>query len=174
VAVLFQDFAKYQLSARENVGFGDIDRLHDLDGIVAASHRAGADEFLTGLPDGYETPLSRVYAGGRDLSIGQWQRVALARAYLRDAPFLILDEPSASLDPRAERALFDQIRDAMQGRTVLLITHRLASVRDAHEIYVLAHGTVVEHGTHGSLLAQNGLYAELYRLQADAFAADSD
>ena len=170
VAVLFQDFARYELTGTENIGFGDVARMDDPSLISEAAHRAGADEFLVTLPAGYDTPLSRVYAGGRDLSIGQWQRVALARAYLRNSPFLILDEPSASLDPRAERALFEQIRDAMAGRTVLLITHRLASVRDADRIYVLASGEIVEHGTHAELLGSNGLYAELYRFQADAYA----
>jgi ATP-binding cassette subfamily B protein len=173
VAVLFQDFARYELSATENIGFGDVSRLADTGQVVEAGRRAGADPFLSTLPSGYDTPLSRVYAGGRDLSIGQWQRVALARAYMRDAPFLILDEPSASLDPRAERALFDQIRDAMRDRSVLLITHRLASVRDAARIYVLAAGMIVEDGTHDELLAHDGLYAELFRLQADAYAKDN-
>ena len=170
VAVLFQDFGRYELSAAENIGFGDVSRIDDADAVVGAARRAGADEFLARLPDAYQTPLSRVYERGRDLSIGQWQRVALARAYLRDAPFLILDEPSASLDPRAERALFDQIRDAMADRTVLLITHRLASVRDADRIYVLAGGEIAEHGTHAELIATGGLYAELFQLQAEAFA----
>jgi ATP-binding cassette subfamily B protein len=169
VAVLFQDFAKYELSGRENIGFGDVTRLDDDPAVVSAAQRAGADAFLASLPDGYDTPLSRVYERGRDLSIGQWQRVALARAYLRDAPFLILDEPSAALDPRAEAALYEQIRDAMAGRTVLLITHRLASVRSADRIYVLAGGRVVEEGTHSSLVSAGGLYAELYQLQAEAF-----
>jgi ATP-binding cassette subfamily B protein len=172
VAVLFQDFARYELSGTDNIGFGDVSRVSDSASIEEAGRRAGADSFLAALPEGYDTFLSRVYAGGRDLSIGQWQRVALARAYMRDAPFLILDEPSASLDPRAERALFDQIRDAMHGRTVLLITHRLASVRDAARIYVLGGGTIVEEGTHDELLARGGLYAELFRLQADAYAQD--
>ena len=171
VAVLFQDFARYELTATENIGFGDTAHVDDAARIADAARRAGADRFITDLPAGYETPLSRVYAGGRDLSIGQWQRLALARAYLRDSPFLILDEPSASLDPRAERALFEQIRDAMVGRSVLLITHRLASVRDADRIYVLAGGEIVEHGTHDELLLARGLYAELFRMQADAYAS---
>ncbi len=169
VGVLFQDFGKYELTALDNVWFGDVHAPADLDRVRAAAARSGADKYLNELPTGYSTPLSRVYAAGRDLSIGQWQRVALARAYYRDAPFLILDEPTASLDPRAEAALFDQIRNAMRGRTVLLITHRLSSVREADRIYVLKDGHVAEHGTHRELAAADGLYAELYEMQAKAF-----
>lgn len=169
VAVLFQDFAKYELSAHDNIGFGRVELVEDRDRIIEAAQRAGADEFLSRLPSGYDTRLSRQFEGGRDLSIGQWQRVALARAYLRDAPFLILDEPSAALDPRAERALLDEICRAQAGRSVLLITHRLASVRDADRIYVLHEGKVVEHGTHDELMHNDATYAELFRMQAASY-----
>jgi ATP-binding cassette subfamily B protein len=171
VAVIFQDFLQYALPARENIGLGAVQRLDDLDAIVAAARRAGAHEPITALPDGYDTVLSPEFAGGRDLSIGQWQRVALARAFIRDAPLIILDEPTAALDPRAEHELFASIRTLYAGRTVLLISHRYSTVRTADRIYVLADGRVVEHGSHTDLMALGGLYAELFTLQAAAYVA---
>ena len=113
--------------------------------------------------------LGREFSGGYDLSIGQWQRVALARAFFRDAPLVILDEPTAALDARAESRLFDRIRDLLAGRSVLLISHRFSSVRSADRIYVLEHGRVVESGTHADLMEAGGRYAELFTLQARAY-----
>ena len=165
ISVIFQDFVRYQLSAADNIGLGRSAALADREAIVNAASQAGADEFLEELEKGYETILSKAF-GGIDLSIGQWQRVALARAFFRNAPFIILDEPTASLDARAEHALFDTIRGLRQGRTVLLISHRFSTVRSADRIYVLKGGTIVESGTHGELMALRQLYAELYNLQA--------
>lgn len=170
VAVIFQDFARYRLTARENIGLGRDDRLHDTALVRAAAEAAGAAPFLERLPQQYESLLAKDLAGGHDLSVGQWQRVALARAFFRDAPFLVLDEPTAALDPRAEHALFAQMRRLAAGRTVLLISHRFSSVRDANRILVLDEGRVVEQGTHDELLALDGRYAELFRLQAEAYA----
>jgi len=169
VAVIFQDFVKYFVSAGENIGLGRHQRLDDLDGIVQAARQAGADGFLADLANGYATRLGPQYSGGSDLSVGQWQRVALARAFFRDAPFIVLDEPTAALDPRGEFELFERIRGLAQGRTVLLISHRFSSVRSADRIFVLAGGEVIEEGDHQELLARRGLYAELFNLQASAY-----
>ena len=135
----------------------------------AAAAVAGADEVIAGLPHGYRTLLDRRFKDGHELSGGQWQRIAVARGFHRDARLLICDEPTAALDARAEHALFERIRGHADGRTVLLITHRLASVRYADRIYVLDHGKVTEQGDHDQLMALNGLYAELYTLQASAY-----
>jgi ATP-binding cassette, subfamily B, bacterial len=166
IAVIFQDFERYLLPARENVGLGRHERVEELETVIAAARRADVDETLAGLPEGYETMLGREFAGGYDLSIGQWQKVALARAFFRDAPFVILDEPTAALDARAESMLFDRIRELLAGRSVLLISHRFSSVRSADRIYVLRGGKVVESGSHAELIAGVGLYAELFSLQA--------
>lgn len=169
IALIFQDFIRYQLTARENIGFGRADAAGDLDAVVRAARQAGAHEYLQQLPQGYETILSRMFKGGRDLSIGQWQRVAIARAFFRDAPFIILDEPTASLDPRAEHELFESLRELLAGRTVLFISHRLSTVRSADRIYVLHEGEIIEHGTHDELMAAGGRYSELFSLQAAAY-----
>jgi ATP-binding cassette subfamily B protein len=169
IAVIFQDFERYLLPARENVGLGRHEWIADLEAVRAASVRADADAFLSALPDGYETMLGREFAGGYDLSIGQWQRVALARAFFRDAPFVILDEPTAALDARAESQLFDSMRELLEGRSVVLISHRFSTVRSADRIYVMHAGRIVEQGSHDELMAQSGLYGELFTLQARAY-----
>src|SRR4029079_16329796 len=121
------------------------------------------------LPEAYQTLLGPEFLGGVDLSVGQWQRMALARAFYRDAPLVILDEPTASLDARAEHDLFIRIRNLLAGRTVLLISHRFSSVRNADRVYVLDEGRLIESGTHAELVAAGGRYAEMYALQAEAY-----
>lgn len=169
IAVLFQDFGRYWLTARDNIGIGATERLDDLDHIVAASRAADADGFLANLPLGYDTVLSRLFEGGRDLSIGQWQRVALARAIFRDPPLIIMDEPTAALDAMAEYRLFQSMREVCRGRAVLLISHRFSSVRDADRTYVLDHGRVIEVGNHDELMELGGRYAHMFSLQASAY-----
>ncbi len=170
VAVIFQDFVRYELTGRENIGFGNLGAMDDAAAIAAAARRAGAEDFLAVLPDGYDTQLGRHFTQGHELSVGQWQRVALARAFFRDAPLVIMDEPTASLDARAESELFETMRRLFHDRAVLLISHRFSSVRMADHIYVLHDGTVAEAGTHDELVAAGGLYAELFDLQAAAYA----
>jgi ATP-binding cassette, subfamily B, bacterial len=169
VAVLFQDFVRYFLSARENIAMGRWEHIGDHDGAVRAAQRSQAHRFIEELPRGYDTVLGPQFSGGSDLSGGQWQRMALARAFFRDAELIILDEPTAALDPRAEAALFTSVRQLFAGRSVVLISHRYASVRMADHIYVLGQGRVIEHGSHEGLMSEGGTYAELFTLQAQAF-----
>ena len=137
--------------------------------MTEAAVASGADEVVAELPRGYETLLDRRFEGGAELSGGQWQRLAVARGFYRDAPLLICDEPTAALDARAEHALFERIRAHADGRTVLLITHRLASVRHADQVYVLDRGRLVEQGSPAELLEAGGVFGELYGLQARAY-----
>jgi ATP-binding cassette subfamily B protein len=154
---------------RDNIGIGRHERFGDDDGVRAAAERSGSDHDAATLPNGMATWLGPMFAGGTDLSGGQWQRIALARLFFRDAPFVILDEPTAALDAKAEHALFASIRDLLAGRSVLLISHRFSSVREADRIYVLEQGAVVEHGTHEELMELDGRYAEMFTLQAAAY-----
>ena len=169
VGVVFQDFGRYWFSAADNIGLGDVARLTDRNGIEDAAHHAGAAEFLRALPNGFETPLGVEVDGGADLSVGQWQRVAIARVLFRDASFVVLDEPTASLDAEGEAALFDTIRDLCGGRTVVLISHRFSTVRSADRILVLHDGRLVEQGTHAELVALGGRYARMYEVQSRAY-----
>ena len=169
VAVIFQDFLRYHLSASDNIGLGRFEAAGDREQIVGAADQAGAHEMVERLPAGYETLLGPEFLGGIDLSTGQWQRMALARAFFRNTPFVILDEPTSSLDAKAEHELFERIRSLLMGRTVLLISHRFSSVRTADRIYVLHEGQVVEDGTHHELMAAGGRYSEMFSLQAEAY-----
>ncbi|GII85490.1 multidrug ABC transporter permease [Sphaerisporangium siamense] len=167
IAVIAQDHTRWPLTAKDNIAMGlekGAEALH------ASARVAGADQVIAELPHGYRTLLDRRFKDGHEPSGGQWQRIAVARGFYRDAPLLICDEPTAALDARAEHALFERIRGHADGRTVLLITHRLASVRYADRIYVLDHGKVIEQGTHEELTALGGQYADLYSIQASAYS----
>jgi ATP-binding cassette subfamily B protein len=172
ITVLFQDYLQYHVSALDNVTFGRIEKPPHLENAIAAAKQAGAHEFLAALPQGYGTRMGLEFDGGSELSVGQWQRLALARAFFREGSFLILDEPTAALDPRAERDLFAQMRLLSEGCSVLLISHRYSSARSADRIYVLDEGRIVESGSHSQLMARNGHYAELFNLQAAAYLGE--
>lgn len=179
IGAVFQDYMEYDLSAAENVGVGDRHALDDRARIVAAAQRAGADSVITQLPHGYHTLLSRIFADAADaadpetgvlLSGGQWQRIALARAFMRDGrDLMILDEPSSGLDAQAESEIHERLRQHRADATSVLVSHRLAAVREADTIVVLTEGRVSEAGTHAGLLAANGDYARLFRLQARGY-----
>jgi ATP-binding cassette, subfamily B, bacterial len=170
LGVIFQDFLRYETSAAENIGYGAIDHLHDRPGVLAAAAATGLDEVFDAMPDGLRTPLARHMTGGADLSGGQWQRVALARALFalrHGSPILVLDEPTASMDVRAEASFFREFSELATGATTVLISHRFATVRHADHIVVLEGGRVIEQGSHDELLAARGRYSQLFRLQAD-------
>jgi ATP-binding cassette subfamily B protein len=169
ITVMFQDYARYQLTARENIGFGDLDALADAPRIRAAARQAGADTVVEALPHGYETRLGKWFEEGVELSTGDWQRVALARAFLRDAAIVVLDEPTSSLDAKVEHEVFGRLRQLARDRTAIFISHRMSTARLADCIYVLANGRVVESGTHDQLDARGGAYSTLFRLQAESY-----
>ena len=169
LGLVFQHFLRFELSAADNVEFGDVRALGQRDRSWAALDAAGMASVIGAIPGGLEARLGRSFAEGAELSAGQWQRIGIARAFFRDAPLLLLDEPTASVDAKAEQELFDVVRSLQQGRGVVLITHRMATVREADRIYVLADGCVVEVGTHDELMAAGGHYAELYDIQARGY-----
>jgi ATP-binding cassette subfamily B protein len=169
VAVVMQEPTRWPLSARLNITIGRHERAVDAELVQGAARAGDAHDFVMELTRQYDTLLSRHFTGGADLSGGQWQRLAVSRAFYRDAPLLICDEPTANLDARAEHDVYRRLRELASGRTVVLITHRMASVREADRIYVLDHGQVVEQGDHDSLMAVRGVYAQLFELQAAAY-----
>jgi ATP-binding cassette, subfamily B, bacterial len=166
VGVIFQDFVRYDLTARENIGVGRIEELSDQRRIREAAQKSRADDIVARLPHGFDQMLGRRFEGGVDLSGGEWQKFALARAYLRDAQVLVLDEPTAALDAAAEYEVFRRFAELTQGRTAILISHRFSTVRMCNRIVVLENGVIREEGTHQELLATGGSYARLFELQA--------
>jgi ATP-binding cassette subfamily B protein len=169
VAVVMQEPTRWPLSARANITIGRYDRSVEPAQVLRAARAGDAHDFVMELARKYDTLLSRHFTDGADLSGGQWQRLAVSRAFYRDAPLLICDEPTANLDARAEHDVYRRLRELAAGRTVVLITHRMASVREADRIYVLDHGTVVEQGDHAALIAADGIYSQLFNLQASAY-----
>ncbi len=168
INVIFQDYVHYQMTAQENIWVGDITHALDLDRIVAAAQRSGADAVISKLPQGYATQLGKWF-GGEELSVGEWQKVALARAFLRDAQLIVLDEPTSSMDARTEHEVFTRFRELIGGRSAILISHRFSTVRMADRIYVLGDGGIQEHGTHDELMQLGGVYAQLYEMQAQHY-----
>ncbi len=165
ITVAFQDFARFPVTVRENIRFGDLDRTEDGQ-VVAAAASAGAERLVASLPWGYDTELGLLYDRGQELSSGQWQKLALARAFFRDAQVIVFDEPTSELDALAEAELFVRFRELTKGRTTLLISHRFSSVRMADRIMVLEQGRIKESGTHDELLRVGGLYARMFEAQA--------
>lgn len=169
IGVIFQDYMRYDMLAKENIGLGRIDELANKARIATAAQKSLADSVIAGLPHGFDQMLGRRFDNGVDLSAGQWQKIALARAYMRDAQVLILDEPTASLDARAEYEVFLRFADLTLGKMAVLISHRFSTVRMANRILVLEDGKIREQGTHAQLLALGGRYAELFELQAAGY-----
>ncbi len=169
IGVIFQDFMRYEMTARENVAVGRIEALHDTERIANAARKSLADEVIARLPGGYEQMLGRRFHAGVDISGGEWQRLALARAYLRDAQVLILDEPTAALDARSEYEVFARFAELTEGKMTLFISHRFSTVRMADRIVLLRNGQIGEEGNHHQLLALGGQYAEMFELQAASY-----
>jgi ATP-binding cassette subfamily B protein len=172
VVAVFQDFGRYELTVRDNIAYGCLAQAHDEEGLRAVAGQAGLLAFIEGLPGGWDTVLSSGYAGGVDASGGEWQRIAIARALFglrHGARLLIMDEPAANLDARAEAQLYDTFHELTAGATTVAISHRFATVRKAERVVVLDHGQIIEDGAHEDLITADGRYAELFRLQAKRF-----
>ena len=169
IGVTFQDYIQYQMTLGENIRMGDLRRGADVDALNKAAKRSGADLLVKKLAHGYDSPLGKWFEEGEELSTGEWQKVALARTFFRDAEIVVLDEPSSALDPEAEAELFNRFRQVMKGKSALLISHRFSTVRMADRICVMEGGKIIESGSHAELMARNGQYARLYRLQADNY-----
>jgi ATP-binding cassette, subfamily B, bacterial len=169
IGVIFQDYMRYDMLVRENIGFGRIEQLAEQQRIVDSARKSMAEPVIAGLPLGFDNMLGRRFEGGADLSAGQWQKIALARAYMRDAQVLILDEPTASLDARAEYEVFQRFAELTRGKMAILISHRFSTVRMADHILVLENGSILEEGSHEQLLALGGRYSELFELQAAGY-----
>jgi ATP-binding cassette, subfamily B, bacterial len=169
MGVIFQDFVRYNFTARDNIAVGRIDARHDQARIERAAHASQADDVVAGLAAGYDQRIGKRFKNGVELSGGEWQKIAIARAYMREAEVLILDEPTAALDARAEFEVFQRFKELSHGKTAVLISHRFSSVRMADRIFVLAGGGIEDIGTHEELVAKPGLYAELFELQAAGY-----
>ena len=168
--IIFQDFGKYALTVEENIRLGDIHREADMTEVEEAARQSAADEYIGKLPEGYATPLMRIFEkNGMELSIGQWQKLAIARAFYGDSDILILDEPTASLDPMAEQEIFNQFDRLRENKTTIFVSHRLSSATSADKIVVLEDGQVVEIGSHKNLMEQGGKYFTLFSTQAKRY-----
>jgi len=169
IGIVFQDYAHYNLKASDNIWFGGVHNPQDPEKIITAAKLSDIHSVIQGLPKGYDTILGQLFENGQELSIGQWQKVAIARAFFRDSQVLILDEPTSALDPKAEYELFLKFRELLNGRTAILISHRLSTVRMADRIYVIRDGRIVESGTHQELMSSAGMYAQFFEQQAQSY-----
>jgi ATP-binding cassette subfamily B protein len=166
ISVVFQDFVRYYLTARENIWFGDVDLHESHEKIPIAASQAGAAERIGALPGGYETVLGRWFDGGEELSIGEWQKVSLARSFLRDAQIMVLDEPTSALDAQSECEIIERFRESIMGKTAILISHRFSTVRMADRIFFLENGKIAESGRHRDLMRKRGRYSDFFERQA--------
>jgi len=170
IGVIFQDFVRYQLTVGENIGAGDDRAYEDRDRWTDAADRGLAKPVIDVLPNQFDTQLGKWFKNGRELSLGQWQKIALARSFMRkDADILVLDEPTASMDAEAEVKIFDRFREVTDDKIAIVISHRFSTVRMADQIIVLDHGKIIERGSHDDLVAADGRYARLFRLQAQGY-----
>jgi ATP-binding cassette, subfamily B, bacterial len=169
LGVIFQDYTHYNLTVSDNIWFGDVHQSQDDQLVIDAARLAEAHPFIERLPNGYQTVLGNMFQNGQELSIGQWQKIALARAFFRESQIMILDEPTSALDPQSEYELFLKFRELLNGRTAILISHRLSTVRMANRIYVIRGGEIIEQGTHTELLHLAGTYAQLFEQQAQNY-----
>ena len=169
VGALFQDFIKYQFTFKENVYIGNLSKIDNEKLLREAIAKSGASAYVGKLPEGINQVVGKMFEKGIDLSGGQWQKLALARAFFRDAPLLILDEPTSAIDAKAEYEIFQNVQKLQKDKTVIIISHRFSTVRNADRILVLQGGKIIEEGNHKKLLAKDGLYAELFELQARGY-----
>jgi ATP-binding cassette subfamily B protein len=169
IGVIFQDFMRYEMTARENIAVGKIDEIEDLERLIGAAEKSLADGVIARLPGKYDQMLGRRFEGGVDLSGGEWQKLALARAYLRNSQLLVLDEPTAALDARSEFEVFQRFAELTTGKMALFISHRFSTVRMADRIVVLENGRIAEEGKHDELTHLGGRYAEMFELQAASY-----
>jgi ATP-binding cassette subfamily B protein len=160
------------MTARENIWFGNIDLDPATEGqvrVAEAAGKSGADEVIRKLKNSYETVLGKWFEDGEELSIGEWQKIALARAFLRDSQIIILDEPTSSLDAKAEYEVFTKFRELVRSKSAVIISHRFSTVRMADTIHVLEKGRIIESGSHSELVARGGTYANLFEMQARSY-----
>ena len=171
--IIFQDFGRYAETVAENIRYGDVDKEYDLSDVKAAARRGGAERYIESLPKAYDTPLTRMFEDdGRELSVGQWQKLSVARAFYKDSEILILDEPTAALDPIAENEVFKQFSKLSRGKIAVFVSHKLSSAVSASKIVVLDGGTVAEVGNHEELIALGGKYYELFTTQAKRYSGE--
>lgn len=169
IGALFQDFIKYQFTFKENVYFGDLSKTNNEELLKEAIQKSGASKYVDNLPHNINQVVGKMFDGGIDLSGGQWQKLALARAFFRNAPILILDEPTSAIDAKAEYEIFENVQKLQKDKTVIIISHRFSTVRNADRILVLDDGKIIEEGNHTKLMKKNGLYAELFNIQAQGY-----
>ncbi len=173
--IIFQDFGKYAVTVEENIRFGAVHKNANMEEVKAAAKQSAAKDYIEKLPDGYETPLMRIFEkNGMELSIGQWQKLAIARAFYADSDILILDEPTASLDAIAEQEIFNQFDRLRQDKTTIFVSHRLSSATLADQIIVLENGQLIEQGDHRALMEQKGKYFELFSTQAKRYISEQE